>query len=69
MNNMGWFQDSVLVILKRILENQVQIKQDIYRLNRKNGLLPYESVKYRDSHEHDIGILKDIDNLLGIEDN
>lgn len=68
MNNMGWFQDSVLVILKRILENQVQIKQDIYRLNHKNGLLPYESV-YRDSHEHDIGILKDIDNLLGIEDN
>ena len=64
--NMNWFQDSVLVILKRILENQVQIKQDIYRLNHKNGLLPYESV-YRESHEHDLGILRDIDSLLGIE--
>lgn len=64
---MNWFQDSVLVILKRILENQVQIKQDIYRLNHKNGLLPYESVKHRESHEHDLGVLRDIDNLLGIE--
>ena len=63
---MNWFQDSVLVILKRILENQVQIKQDIYRLKHKNGLLPYESV-YREDYEHDLGVLKDIDNLLGIE--
>ena len=62
----NWFQDSVLVILKRILENQVHIKQDIYRLNHKNGLIPYESV-YRAEHEKDLGMLKDIDEILGIE--
>ena len=62
----NWFQDSVLVILKRILENQVHIKQDIYRLSHKNGLLPYESV-YREDYKHDIGVLKDIDEILGIE--
>lgn len=63
---MNWFEDSVLVILKRILENQVQIKQDIYRLNHKDGLLSYESV-YREECERDKGVLKDIDDLLGIE--
>ena len=62
----NWFQDSVLVVLKRILENQAQIKQDIYRLNHKNGLMPYESV-YRDEYEKDVGILKAIDEILGIE--
>lgn len=64
--NIHWFQDSVLIILKRILENQVQIKQDIYRLNHKNGLMPYESV-YREEHEKDLGILKDINEILEIE--
>lgn len=63
---MNWFQDSVLVILKRILENQVQIKQDIYRLNHKNGLMPYESV-YREEHEKDVGIVKAIDEIFGME--
>ena len=64
--NIHWFQDSVLIILKRILENQAQIKQDIYRLNHKNGLMPYESV-YREEHEKDLGILKDINEILEIE--
>ena len=63
---MDWFQDSVLIILKRILENQVQIKQDIFRLNHKDGLLRYESV-YREENERDIGVLKDINDILGIE--
>ena len=58
--------DNVLMILKRILENQVQIKRDIYGLNHKNGLIPYESV-YRKEHEKDVGIIKDINEVLGIE--
>lgn len=62
----NWFQDTVLVILKRILENQIQIKQDIDRLSYACGSLPNESV-HRASYEHDIGIIKDINELLEIE--
>lgn len=63
---LNWYRGTVLVVLKRILENQVQIKQDIDRLSYACGSLPNESV-HRASYEHDIGLIKDINELLGIE--
>lgn len=58
--------ENVLMILKRILENQIQIKEDIYRLSYASNCCPNEST-YSESRERDIGLLKDINERLGIE--
>ena len=63
---LNWYQDSILVILKRILENQLHIKKEIYRLSYACGSCPNESV-CRDSCERDMGIIEDINEQLGIE--
>ena len=58
--------ENVLMILKRILENQIQIKKDICRLSYASGSCPNESV-YREEYERDMGIIEDINEYLGIE--
>lgn len=58
--------ENILMILKRILENQIQIKQDIYRLMYASNCCPNEST-YNESRERDIGLLQDINETLGIE--
>lgn len=58
--------EDILMILKRILENQIQIKQDIYRLMYASNCCPNEST-YNENRERDIGMLKDINETLGIE--
>ena len=58
--------ENVLMILKRILENQIQIKEDIYRLSYASNCCPNEST-YNENRERDIGMLKDINEKLGIE--
>ena len=65
--NINWYQDTVLVILKRILENQLQIKKDIYRLSYVSGSCPNESVYREESYKRDNGLIEEINELLGIE--